>query len=163
RAARDAAQAVADGHAIARAAFCASVVAAVLELGLVAPAMAVKAMPSVLLDHWYASGAAPSAVTLNVAALPSTTLWSAGWVTTVGTVSGGGGASALPPQAASARQMPASTMRRLASPKPGSETGRSRVWMAFMGVGPFQNECCTARPSVCRGPRVVCTLKRVRS
>ena len=94
--------------------------------------MSVYVMPSGLPAHWYDKGAAPAALTLNVAALPTTTLWSAGWVRTVGTLSGGGGASALPPQAASRTPMAASATRWIAARKQREESGRSRVWRAFM-------------------------------
>src|SRR5450432_2977218 len=95
--------------------------------------MSMKVMPSGLPAHWYDKGAAPLALTRKVAALPTTTLWSAGWVRTVGTLSGGGGALALPPQAVSARHIAASVAPRIAPRKAREETGRSRVWRVFMG------------------------------
>ena len=101
----------------------------------------------------------PAAATVKLAACPAVTVRSTGCGAMVGATawaglpSGGGGASALPPHAASTMQMPASAMRPIAARKP-SETVRSRVGIEFM-VGPIQNENCTAAPSICNEPRVL--------
>src|ERR1044071_2271954 len=62
-----------------RAPLSAVVVAAVVKLGAVAPAM-----DAPFLDHWYVSVPATLATTLNVAVWPAATVVDAGWVVIVG-------------------------------------------------------------------------------
>ena len=96
-----------------------SAVAGVVKLALVAPAIGAHVLPALpLFSHCTVGVGVPVADAVNVAVVGMTTLASAGCCVMLGAVrvgppfSGGGGASALPPQAARARAIAATAMRR---------------------------------------------------